>query len=243
MSGSISYVFYAIDKPLSRAERAAVASLSRRASPTGRRAEFWYDVDGYDLPAPYESLMAKYYDIVVRQDYDQWTLGMAWPFDPALYDKLKAFECDDGEGCGIRVIPIDAGYPQVKKRVSEKNRLLAEITAFIDYDILESLEGLRDLPWERSPEDEEEKAEAESIDEEDWNYSYEYEDSIEEILARLANCIREDVTQGDLRAFYLAWDKLHDPDSSAHPERPKTKKRLPPYLKNFSQMLKTSIDL
>ncbi len=242
MSGSISYVFYAIDKPLSRTERAAVARLSRRASPTARRADFWYNVDGYDLPVAYESLLAQYYDIVVRQDYEQWTLGMAWPYNAALHEALKAFECNDGEGCGVRVMPVDAAYPQVKRKISKSTRLLAEITAFLDYDVLESLKGLRDLPWERSSKDEED------IDEEgDWeeeqDYSYASEDSPDEILARLANCIREDVALGDLRAFYLAWKRLHDSDSERHPEPPKTKKRLPPYLKSFSQLLKTSADL
>src|SRR5512146_1148882 len=119
MSGSISYVFYAIDKPLSHAQRADVKSLSRRADPTARRVDFWYDVDGYDLPIPYESLLAQYYDVVVRQDYEQWTLGMAWPYDAALHEALKAFECDDGEGCGVRVIPIDATYPKVKRKISK----------------------------------------------------------------------------------------------------------------------------
>ena len=238
MSGSVSYVFFAIDKPLSRTERAAVARLSRRANPTARRADFWYDVDGYDLPVAYESLLARYYDIVVRQDYEQWTLGMAWPYDAALHEKLRAFECDDGEGCRVRVMAIDANYPKVKRKVSKPTRLLAEITAFLDYDVLLSLKGLRGLPWERSPEDEEDIDE-----EEDWGYSQEYEDSPDEILAQLANCIREDVSQGDLRAFYLAWKKLHDPDSETQPEPVRTKRRAPPYLKSLSRMLKTSDEL
>ncbi len=242
MSGSISYVLYAIDKPLSRTERAAVASLSRRANPTARRADFWYNVDGYDLPVAYESLLAKYYDIVVRQDYEQWTLGMAWPYNAALYETLKAFECDDGEGCGVRVIPVDAAYPQVKRKISKSTRLLAEITAFLDYDVLESLEGLRDLPWERTSKDEEDIDEEEDW-EEDHGYTYASEDSPDEILAQLANCIREDVAHGDLRAFYLAWKRLHDSDSETHPQPPKTNKRLPPYLKSFSLLLKTSAEL
>jgi hypothetical protein len=242
MSGSIAYVFYAIDKPLSRAERAAVASLSRRVNPTGRRADFWYDVDGYDLPVAYESLLAQYYDIVVRQDYEQWTLGMAWPYGAALHEALKAFECDDGEGCGVRVIPIDAAYPKVKHKISKSTRLLAEITAFLNYDVLESLKGLRDLPWERSPKDEDGLDEEEGWEEEP-DYSYGYEDSPDEMLAQLANCIREDVAEGDLRAFYLAWKRLHDSDSEAQLEPPKTKRRLPQYLKRFGQLLKTRADL
>ncbi len=237
MSGSISYVFYAIDKPISHSERAAVASLSRRASPTARRADFWYNVDGYDLPVAYESLMAQYYDLVIRQDYEQWTLGIAWSYNAALYEVLKTFECDDGEGCGVRVIPIDASYPKVKRKLSKSTRLLAEITAFLDYDVLESLKGLRDLPWERGTNDEEDSDEEEGWEEED-GYSYRSDNSPDENLVRLAGCIREDVTHGDLRAFYLAWKRLHDSDAETRPEVPKTKKRLPPYLNNFSHLLK-----
>jgi hypothetical protein len=218
MSGCVSYVFYAVEKPLARAEPAQVASLSRRANQTARRTDFWYDVDGYDLPVAYESLLARYYDIVVRQDYEHWTLGMAWPYDAALHEKLGAFECDDGEGCRVRVMAIDANYPKVKRKVLKSTRLLAEKTAFLDYDVLLSLKGLRGLPWERSPEDEEEIDE-----EEDCGYSQEHEDSPDEILAQLANGIREDVSQRVLRAFYLAWEKLREPDSETKPEPVRTK--------------------
>ena len=242
MSGSISYLFYAIDRPLSHSAQAAVASLSRRANPTARRADFWYDVDGYDLPVAYESLMAQYYDLVIRQDYEQWTLGIAWPYSAALYEALKAFECDNGEGCGVRVIPIEASYPKVKRKLSKSTRLLAEITAFLDYELLELLKGLRDLPWGRSTNDEADSDEEEEWEEE-YDDSYGSEDSPDETLARLAGCLREDVAHGDLRAFYLAWKRLHDSDVETQPEAPKTKKRLPPYLKGFSQLLKTSADL
>lgn len=239
MSGSVSYVFYAIANPLSAGERAQVATLSRRANPTARRADFWYDVDGYDLPVPYETLLAKYYDIVVRQDYEQWTLGMAWPYDVTLHEKLKPFECDDGEGCGVRVMPIDAGYPRVKRKITKATRLLAEITAYLDYEVLESLRGLREFPWNPNPGDSDEEEDGE----EELNYAYEDEDSPEETLALLTNGIREDVAQGDLRAFYLAWDKFHDPESDSQPEPPKTRKKLPPYLKTFGELLKTSDEL
>lgn len=73
MSGSTSYLFYAIDKPLTWSQQAAVAQLSRRAFPTERRVDFLYHVDGYDIPGGYEKLMALYYDVMVRQDYEQWT--------------------------------------------------------------------------------------------------------------------------------------------------------------------------
>lgn len=232
MSGSISYVFYAIEKPLSHVQREEVAKLSRRAMPTARRVDFFYNVEGYDLPAAYESLLAKYYDVMVRQDYEQWTLGMAWDYDAALYESLKPFQCDDGEGCGVRVEPINARYPRWgERKIGKPTRLLAEITAYLNYDALESLKGLRTLPWDRAPEDEDGE----------WSDEYEAGNSWDDALVQLSNCIREDVLKGDLRAFYLAWEKFHDPDSEdALPEPPKGLKKLPPYLKGLRRMLLAS---
>src|SRR3990170_2167712 len=107
MSGSITYSFYAIDHPLSRVQQAEVAKLSRRVQPTARSADFSYQVEGYDIPGGYEPLMAKYYDIMVRQDYEQWTFGIAWPYSEELYQRLRPFQCDDDEGCGIRLVKLN----------------------------------------------------------------------------------------------------------------------------------------
>ena len=231
MSGSITYIFYAIDKPLSLAQRAEVRGLSRRAEPTARRVDFWYTVDGYDLPATYESLMAKYYDIMVRQDYELWTLGMAWPYSRALHQALKPYECDDGEGCGVRVEPIDAKYKPGGRRITKPTRLLAEISAFLDYEALESIKGLRALPWERADEDD--------IEDDDEEEEYgEYDgDSYDETLAQLGNNIREDVLKGDLRAFYLGWKKFHGPGAGKEPKPANRSNRLPAYLKSLGRML------
>jgi len=117
MSGDITYVFYAIDKPLSRAQRAEVQTLSRRVNPTGRRAHFSYHVDSYDIPGGYAALMAKSYDVTARrgQDYEQRTLGMAFPYPAALYQTLRTFQCDDGEGGGVHVLKLD---PQFQRYVA-----------------------------------------------------------------------------------------------------------------------------
>lgn len=238
MSGSVSYVFYAIEKPLTNAQRSAVAELSRRAQPSARRVDFWYNVDGYDLPHSYESLLAKYYDIMVRQDYGLWTLAMAWDYDKALHDALKPFQCDDQDMVGIRVEPIDANYSAYGARKRARpTRLLAEISAFIDYDAIASIEGLRELPWERASAD----ADAEDEEEDEYEGEYWYEDEFAddpaETLARLTNCIREDVTKGDVRAFYLAWKKLCG--SARRNPLPATPRlnQLPRYLKGFARRL------
>lgn len=54
-------------------------------------------------------MLAQYHDIAVRQNYEQWTLGMAWPCDAAMHDNLKAFECYDGRGGGVWVL---ANHPR-----------------------------------------------------------------------------------------------------------------------------------
>lgn len=52
MSGFVSYVFYAIDKPLSRTERAEVARLSRRANPDGAPRRFLVQRGRVRAPGP-----------------------------------------------------------------------------------------------------------------------------------------------------------------------------------------------
>lgn len=233
VSGSTSYLFYAIDKPLTRSQQAAVAKLSRRASPTGRRVDFVYHVDGYDIPGGYEQLMALYYDVMVRQDYEQWTLGMSMPSSPQLHEKLSSFRCNDGEGNGIRVELLD-------EQRQDSYRLLLEITAYLDYERVEKIKGLRPLPWERAAEDEEEE-----------DYEYEWDcgygrggvSNFDERLTELTNCIREDIQRGDYRALYVAWNRLYDPDDNSEDalgnpaSPPEEMNRLPTYLLQFSRML------
>jgi len=174
--------------------------------------------------------MAKHYDIMVRQDYELWTLGMAWPYSRALYQTLKPYECDDGEGRGVRVEPIDAKCKPGGRRITKPTRLLAEISAFLDYEALETIEGLRALPWERVAEDDVEEDEEEEYGEYD-------SDSWDETLVQLANSIREDALKGDLRAFYLGWKKFRDPDIDIEPGPPRGSNTLPVYLKSFGRML------
>lgn len=229
MSGNVTYLFYAVEKPLPRTERAQIQNLSRRVNPTMRRADFWYDVDGYDLPVAFDSLLAQHYDVMVRQDYEQWALAIVVPYSPALYQALKRFECEDDEGCGVRVEAMDAKYsPYGKRRVVKPIRVLGEITTFLDYDTFESLEALSAWKWDRSA-----KEEAE-----DWNEEYFNEDALDETLALLTNTLREDVLQGDLRAFYVAWQKFHDHDSEIQsPPPPPRKSKTASYLKTFKRML------
>ncbi|MDR1539226.1 MAG: hypothetical protein LBU32_14755 [Clostridiales bacterium] len=103
---STSYEFLAVDKPLSKNDILEVSKLSRRADPTSRQVNFIYHVDGYDIPGGWEKLMEKYYDIMYREDYDWWTLSMAWIATPGQYDELRHFAFDgehDEASLGINV--------------------------------------------------------------------------------------------------------------------------------------------
>jgi len=93
----------AVDKPLGQKERAEVSKLSSRVNPTSRRANFVYNVDGYDIPGGWENLMARYYDVMYREDYGWWTLAMAFDATPEQYEVLAEYAFDEGEETGIEI--------------------------------------------------------------------------------------------------------------------------------------------
>jgi hypothetical protein len=89
---------------LGKKERSEISGLSSRVSPTARRAHFIYHVDGYDIPGGWEKLMAQYYDVMYREEYDWWTLAMAFNAAPGQYDDLVKFEFDGAtEGMGVEI--------------------------------------------------------------------------------------------------------------------------------------------
>ena len=102
---STSYEFLAVDKALGKKEKAEVASLSRRADPTSRRVSFTYHVDGYDIPGGWEKLMAEYYDVMYRQDYDWWTFALAFNTTQEQLEDLYKYEFSGEDDLGITVEP------------------------------------------------------------------------------------------------------------------------------------------
>lgn len=244
MSGTVSYLFYAIDKPLTAAQRARVATLSRRVQLTARSAEFSYQVEGYDIPGGYEPLMAKYYDAMVRQDYGLWTLGMAFPYAAALHQALEPFTHDAGDGVGVFLEKLgDSAGRSTTHKAARPKRLLAEFSGFLDYDAADALSGLPELPRESASEGDEDE------DEDDWDDEWEYRsgdsdydegDTLEATLARLAYRIRTDTLSGDYRAFYLMWKKFAPARErkTALPEPPRLK-RLPAHLRSLTKLLRS----
>jgi hypothetical protein len=102
---STSYEFLAVDKPLGKKERAEVSKLSSRVNPTSRRANFVYHIEGYDIPGGWEKLMAQYYDVMYCEDYDWWTLAIAFNAAPGQFEQLRAYEFEgtEEENTGISI--------------------------------------------------------------------------------------------------------------------------------------------
>jgi hypothetical protein len=100
---STSYEFLAVDKALSKKEKAEVASLSRRANPTSRRVSFVYHVDGYDIPGGWERLMEKYYDVMYCEDYDWWTFSLAFDTAQEQIEDLYKYEFTGYNELGVYI--------------------------------------------------------------------------------------------------------------------------------------------
>ena len=100
---STSYEFLAVDKPLGKEARSAISQLSRRVRPTRRRAHFVYHVGGYDIPGGWENLMTQYYDVMYCENYDWWTLAMAYNAAPGHYESLVPFEFSGTDDLGVRI--------------------------------------------------------------------------------------------------------------------------------------------
>jgi len=62
-----------------------------------------YHAEGYDIPGGWENLMTKYYDVMYCEDYDWWTLAMAYNAAPGQYELLVPFEFSGTDDLGVRI--------------------------------------------------------------------------------------------------------------------------------------------
>jgi hypothetical protein len=100
---STSYEFLALDRPLDKAARAAVSTLSSRANPSRRRVSFIYHADGYDIPGGWAPLMKDHYDVMYSESYDWWHLALAFPLPPEKHDDLAKYDFDGMDDLGIGI--------------------------------------------------------------------------------------------------------------------------------------------
>lgn len=100
---STSYEFYAVDKPLEKAQRQAVAKLSSRANPTQRKVSFIYHGDWNDLPGGWEPLLRKYYDVMYSESYDQWALAFGFHANQHFIEEIKKYGFVGEDDLGTQV--------------------------------------------------------------------------------------------------------------------------------------------
>jgi len=88
---SSSYLFYAVDQPVSAEGRAIAHRYSSRAEVHDRTVRYhkWGE-SGLDSRA-YESLLGAHYDVMVSESYDWWTLMLALPKTPQMQALLAPF--------------------------------------------------------------------------------------------------------------------------------------------------------
>lgn len=177
---STSYEFLAVDRPLGQKERATVASLSSRANPTSRRVSFIYHVDGYDLPGGWINLLEKYYDVMYREDYDWWTLVIAFNTSPEQMAELTQYKFYGEDDLGVEI--SESG-----------NRAIVIINCRVD---LSCLEENNDDFYENGKEDKEDGQAAPGV-------CFASENELLNLLCQ----VREQLIAGDYRALYAVWQK------------------------------------
>lgn len=180
---STSYEFAAVDKPLGKEARRAVAGLSSRARPTPRTVSFVYNVDGYDIPGGWEALMRDYYDVMYSESYDWWLLAIAFNASPERQAELQQYDFRGKEDLGIDI----ACYGE---------RVVMAIHCRLKGDYLGS-----DDDWDFMEDDDAETAD--EVDGETDRTDYEPNDPLLALLTR----IRHQLMAGDYRALYAVWEE------------------------------------
>lgn len=180
---STSYEFLAVDKALGKKERAEVASLSRRADPTSRRVSFIYHVDGYDIPGGWECLMEKYYDVMYREDYDWWTLALAFNTAEERLAELKRYEFSGEDDLGVAI-----------ERAGKRAIIIIQCRI--------------DMAYAEDSYDEDEYDEGDEEEEEEGGTVFVAEDGLLNLLVQ----IRRQIIDGDYRSLYAVWEEYGGSD-------------------------------
>lgn len=101
---STSYTFYSSTKRLTHEERKLAERFSSRAHATARKVLFHYNGDWSNLPGgAEEELLDKYFDIMVSESYDWWTMAISFDYGEKLLKKLNQYQCDGPDDTGIQI--------------------------------------------------------------------------------------------------------------------------------------------
>ena len=213
---STSYEFLAVDKVLSKKERQAVASLSRRADPNAREVSFMYHADGYDIPGGWETLMEKYYDVMYSESYDRWTLAMAFDYSEEKVAELKKYEFDGEDDYGISIL-------------KQGGRTIIMINCRLDGSCL-------DDPYEDYNDDEDDEEDGDGDGDKTGGTLV----SDNELLNLLVQ-LREQLLHGDYRSLYSVWEKygysVEDDEENEAPPIPDERSLGKSIIEQFSNML------
>jgi hypothetical protein len=95
---SSSYLFYAVDQPVSAAGQKAAHRFSSRADVDEQFARYQKWGDSELSGDAYPALLGEHYDVMASESYDSWTLMIAVPKTPQTQQLLLPFHhLDDGE--------------------------------------------------------------------------------------------------------------------------------------------------
>jgi hypothetical protein len=146
---SSSYLFYAVDRPVSAAGQAVAHRFSSRADVDEQHARYLKWGDSSLSTGAFPALLGEHYDVMASESYDAWTLVIAMPKTRQLQALLRPFHgIDDGEFTRLDVhdygrrlaiqilCEFDAGGP-LWNRHKDPLEELVELLAAIRHEIMQ----------------------------------------------------------------------------------------------------------
>jgi hypothetical protein len=94
---SSSYLFYAVDRPVSAAGQAIAHKYSSRAEVDERYARYIKWGESSLAMGAFEALLDEHYDLMAEESYSWWTLMIAVPKTPELKEALAEFHDARGD--------------------------------------------------------------------------------------------------------------------------------------------------
>jgi hypothetical protein len=95
---SSSYLFYAVDQPVSAAGQRVAHRFSSRAEVDEQFASYQKWCESSLSPDAFPALLGEHYDVMASESYDSWTLMIAVPKTLQMEQLLRPFhDLDDGE--------------------------------------------------------------------------------------------------------------------------------------------------
>jgi hypothetical protein len=205
---SSSYLFYAVDRPVSAAGQRVAHTFSSRAEVDEQFAAYqkWGD---YELSSnAYKSLLGEHYDVMASESYDSWTLMMAVPRTARMVTLLRPFhDLSDGEFIRLDVhdygkrlavevyCEFDYEGPLFEGRgdtLEDLSELLAEIRAEVLQGDVSFLQAVADF-YEAGAEEDEDEEEA-AAPPANWTKA-----ELQEECARRGIAFRKSWTKDELR--------------------------------------------